>query len=221
VQLKLLGVDISTKAIGLARYNLKRIGTGNEYRDTGRIEFVRADVLAYPDRDQISDPPSLEVALQRQEQPLQWDILISNPPYISPSAYWKTTTRSVRGFEPKLALVPPAANDDIPNSVSAGDEFYPRLLAHANNLGAKIVLLEVADLEQALRVARMARKMNVFGGIEIWRDQPDQTSDLDEPSKVARDEFPIIGAGHGRSVLCWRDVGAVWLGKRNKSFSSP
>ena len=25
--------------------------------------------------------------------------------------------------------------------------------------------------------------------------------------------FRIVGTGNGRSVLCWRDIGATWLGK--------
>jgi hypothetical protein len=149
-----------------------------------------------------------------------WDVLISNPPYISPCGYWRTTTRSVRHFEPKLALVPPG--EGISSDTEHGDEFYPRLIQHAKHTQARIVLFEVADLEQALRVARMARDAvecrlehrYSFHGIEIWRDQPDQPNHADSPGDPSHEsEFPIIGTGNVRSVLCWRDEGCEWLGK--------
>ncbi|KAK4987911.1 hypothetical protein LTR66_007466 [Elasticomyces elasticus] len=96
---------------------------------------------------------------------------MSNPPYISPLEFDNTTSRSVRNFEPKIALVPPS--DAALSGIDQGDVFYPRLLAIAEEVGAKLVLLEVADLTQARRVATMAYKQRVWDGIEIWRDDPD------------------------------------------------
>lgn len=58
-----------------------------------------------------------------------WDLIVSNPPYISPESFSKDTTRSVRNFEPKLALVP---DDDLlststsdPASASASTSLEP------------------------------------------------------------------------------------------------
>lgn len=215
IQLRLLGVDIATRAIRLAKSNLKRVSHDNRHVNRRSIEFMRADVLIDPFGDQTLRPPSLKAALNWHCKPPFWDILISNPPYISLSTYWKTTTRSVRGFEPKLALVPPSQDQIL--DVEQGDAFYPRLLAIARDVEAKVVLLEVADLDQALRVARMARAIGVFQGIEIWRDQPDQANDLEESVTDVLHDFPIIGAGNGRSVLCWRNAGAAWLGKSRQS----
>ncbi|KAF2015333.1 S-adenosyl-L-methionine-dependent methyltransferase [Aaosphaeria arxii CBS 175.79] len=212
IQVYCLGVDISTKALDLAKSNLRKLQKTEPAIVPNLMKFMRADILKEPDNDVPSVLPSLKAALELNRKPKQWDILISNPPYISPSAYWKTTTRSVRGFEPKLALVPKAELGGT--DTEQGDAFYPRLLATAVEIDAKVVLFEVADLDQAVRVAHLARKTNAFDGIEIWRDQPDQ-DDLEQvPENISKDRscFPIIGAGNGRSVLLYRGVGASWLG---------
>src|SRR5690606_11160420 len=132
VQLRILGCDISKKAIRLARDNLARVRRSKGYVDKGRVEFMRADVFVDAFGDQTQVPPCLIGARNWYRKPPFWDILVSNPPYVSPSAFWNTTTRSVRGFEPKLALVPPAAGAGT--AVEQGDEFYPRLLAFARHL---------------------------------------------------------------------------------------
>ncbi|KAF2786874.1 hypothetical protein K505DRAFT_258947 [Melanomma pulvis-pyrius CBS 109.77] len=218
VELRFLGVDISSKAIALANRNLQRLRRSKKYVHKGVTEFMLADVLVNPFADRArrpDEPLPLKSALNFNKKRVFWDILVSNPPYISPSAFRTTTARSVRGFEPRLALVPPgeAGRSDT----EQGDAFYPMLLVAAIDAEVKIVLLEVADLDQAYRVARMAQGMQVYDGIEIWRDQPDQAHDgSSQPSS----EFPIIGQGNGRSVLCWRGPGALWLGKNNGEASN-
>lgn len=96
-----------------------------------------------------------------------------------------------------------------------GDAFYPRLIAITRQVEAKIALFEVADLEQALRVARMARDAQFFDGVEVWRDQPDLTP-LTNGTEF-QEGFQLLGKGNGRSVLCWTKLGAKWLGKRTSS----
>lgn len=208
VVLRILGADISDKALRLANHNLGRTRRTREYVDKGSIQFLKADVLTDPFQDhmQLIHPP-FKTAINLEHQPSFWDVLISNPPYISPAAYWKTTARSVRGHEPKLALVPPSKANY--NDTAQGDQFYPRLLDIARDVEAKVVLFEVGDMEQATRVAEQARKRKIFDGIEIWRDQPDGTPD--EESEI--DGISVIGSGNARSVLCWRSAGASWLGK--------
>jgi HemK-like putative methylase len=208
VTLQALGVDVSDEALRLARDNISRVDSSELLRQDGEVKVLRADVLLDPFADQVSGPLPVKAALNLHLHPVFWDILISNPPYISPSGYWKTTTRSVRGYEPTLALVPPhtAGQDDI----QQGDIFYPRLLDIARDVEAKIVLLEVADLDQALRVAQDAHKLDIFDGIEIWREDP--SSPADEASGEGHG-FEIIGQGNARSVLCWRGAGSSWLGK--------
>ncbi|OSS47898.1 hypothetical protein B5807_06626 [Epicoccum nigrum] len=207
ITLRILGIDISEKSMKLARYNLQKNEDDPEVRQ-GLTNFARADVLADPfaELEPLAPLPVKNVLNHNKWKPF-WDILISNPPYISPSAYWKTTTRSVRAFEPKLALVPP--NTSNIDDTQQGDLFYPRLLEFAKELETKIVLLEIANLPQALRVAQLAKETNLFDGIEIWRDDPKST-----PSEsTTEDGFNVLGTGNARSVVCWRGQGGHWLGK--------
>jgi len=130
----------------------------------------------------------------------RWDIIISNPPYISSAAFERDTARSVRKYEPKQALVPPSIADS--NDESAGDTFYPRLLAIAQRVDAKMILLEVADLDQAKRVADIAGQSGFWDGIEIWRDEPAGQPLQEEDIENKR--YTVLGRGNGRSVFCWR-----------------
>lgn len=145
-----------------------------------------------------------------------WDILISNPPYISPNAFNHTTTRSVRAFEPKTALVPPAGSGI--SDVEQGDAFYPRLLKIANEVEVQLCLFEVADLDQAIRVAHMVRDSGSWDGVEIWRDCPELADESDED--CLHDGFEVIGQGNGRSVVCWRGRGSEWIGRANNEVRS-
>lgn len=207
VDLRVLGIDISDKSMSLARQNLRNNEIGS-YAKTGMTNFAKADVLADPFADLTAGAPlPVRNVLNYNKWASFWDIVISNPPYISPSAYWNTTMRSVRKFEPKLALVPPPRTEF--DDTQQGDLFYPRLLKLTEGVEAKVVLLEVADLEQALRVARLAQKLDVFDGIEIWRDDPDTSSN----QPTSEDGFQVYGKGNGRSVVCWRGTGGAWLGK--------
>jgi hypothetical protein len=208
VRLRVLGVDVSDKALSLARHNTRRIDKRSPNTGEKRMKFIRADVLVDPYADQYGGTLPFKTVLNMEREPPFWDILIANPPYISPTDYWKTTTRSVRGYEPTLALVPPQQRAGQSNT-QQGDSFYPRLLEIARDAEAKIVLLEVADLQQALRVARHAHDLDIFEGIEIWRESPETTTS----NPTEEDGFSIIGEGNGRSVLCWRGAGTSWLGK--------
>jgi hypothetical protein len=204
---------LSKDALDLAKDNLGRLRKLGTIHDSTIADFIQADVLIDLWDEQRLDAPCVKAALNFSCHPSFWDVLISNPPYISPSAYWRTTTRSVRGFEPKLALVPPASEGAT--DTEQGDAFYPRLLTIASDIEAKVVLFEVADMEQALRVADLARRRNTFTGIEIWRDQPDLSIEGALPDTEYQGGFPVIGKGNGRSVLCWRGPGAAWLGKQD------
>ncbi|KAH7411715.1 S-adenosyl-L-methionine-dependent methyltransferase [Phaeosphaeria sp. MPI-PUGE-AT-0046c] len=207
IRLSTLGVDVSGKALNLAALNRQRLSNATHNQSAAQLELVKADILLDPFADRDYGTPPLKNVLNYRKLPNFWDILISNPPYISPLSYWKTTTRSVRTFEPKLALVPPqrTGQDDI----KQGDLFYPRLLEIARDVEAKIVLLEVADLAQATRVAQHAQELDIFDGVEIWRDDPAASVD----ASIGDSGIKIIGKGNARSVFCWRQNGSSWLGK--------
>ena len=133
-----------------------------------------------------------------------WDVLVANPPYISPNAFRATTTRSVSKWEPKSALVPP---EYMPSQsdVEVGDAFYPRLLEIANEVGAKVFLVEVADLDQAKRVAGLALKQRKWASCEIWRDCPGQEAEATSHVPIRGHNVPILGTGNGRAVFAYND----------------
>lgn len=214
IELDCLGVDISTKAISLARANCQRCMQAGapEKPQLNAMRFIQADILCETGSSNI---PSLKASLQEyeggQSHAQDWDILISNPPYISPQEFCRTTTRSVRNYEPKLALVPNAAPGLDDND--AADLFYPRLLQIADKVKAKIVLFEVADLAQARRVAAMALRDFGWVNVEIWRDQPTFPGGIErclEPDLVVKG-VKVRGVGNGRSVFAWREGAERWL----------
>lgn len=146
-----------------------------------------------------------------------WDVVLSNPPYISPQGYWRDTSRGVRNWEPKLALVPPAMPGvDGLGPGGAGDVFYPRVLEIAEGVGAKVVVVEVADMGQAGRVAGMVGRKGGWDGCEVWRDWVCGGRGEEDASEVADGDgrrVRVIGSGNGRVVVCWRGGGGSWIGR--------
>jgi methylase of polypeptide subunit release factors len=173
-----MGVDLSPVALSLARKNLEHNISLDVLRPRAReeISFHRGDVLARNTNTSDSTIPSVEDLLF-QTAPSELDpadgcetlpaidLLISNPPYISPSDFRNgTTARSVRLFEPRLALVPPinpspSLNASANANASAGDIFYHRLLELSLAVRARLTVLECGDKKQAERVVELFRGM--------------------------------------------------------------
>jgi methylase of polypeptide subunit release factors len=179
-----MGVDLSPIALNLAQRNLEHnIGLDVlDRRAREEIQFHRGDVLR---RNGIANPstgtstngdaiPTVEELLSQHTtqserdskssdgSPLpKIDLLISNPPYISHSDFHNgTTSRSVRLFEPRLALVPrPDTNIDTNAISQEGDKpediFYRRILELAQDVQASLTILECGDKMQAERVVEM------------------------------------------------------------------
>lgn len=193
--IQLYGIDLSSKAITLARQNLRHNIQQGNLRTSARdqIRFLQDDIF---------QPPT------NSWRTSTWDVLISNPPYISPKAFATTTSRSVRNFEPKTALVPHPSHPAPPTRTTdneTGDLFYPRLLEIAHQVHSRILLMEVADMAQARRVAHMVLESGRWSGCEIWRDYPAQGADgMHEVVEVAGKEIRVRGEGHGRAVFAWR-----------------
>jgi methylase of polypeptide subunit release factors len=250
--LEVVSVDISTTAIALANKNLQRMISDGTLSPEPNLRFLQADILTTKDGEGGNDVMALDTALQHYTSTStstatsapntgrgNWDILISNPPYISPSAFAHTTTRSVKRYEPRLALVPPYTSsspsaspslnsstapsfDSAQADTNQGDLFYPRLLSIAAALSTKVLLFEVADLEQAKRVADMARKQGIWEGIEIWRDDPcggsydgsgqgDGEGDAEMVEDILGMGIKVLGAGNGRTVVAYRGEGKDWM----------
>jgi len=226
----MVGVDVSPLALALSKKNLRRLVADGTLQQRPNLQFLQADILVHKDKDGAEGAgiPSLDSALQQYDLKSAtpriggWDILISNPPYISPAAFAHTTTRSVKRYEPLLALVPPSSpfppnQAEQRDPVDQGDLFYPHLLSIANSLSVKVALFEVADLQQAKRVAAMAEKQNIWDGIEIWRDDPSSHDYQENSEEVVMDgKFKVVGAGNGRSVVVYRGVGRDWMGVKDR-----
>lgn len=179
------------------------------------MQFIQADILA--DFDSHSSIMNKLRHLGPERLVPNYDILISNPPYISTSAFRTTTAASVRKFEPKLALVPPTSPYDSDDrcTVEDGDLFYPKLFQIAESSGTKVVLFEVADMEQACRVAAMAG--DSWDGVEVWRDDPGAVTGKEaEHVNVGKQgltrDVRVRGRGNGRSVVAFRGEGGRWIG---------
>ncbi|KAI1623144.1 hypothetical protein EDD37DRAFT_459556 [Exophiala viscosa] len=162
-ELEVLGVDYSSRCVAVANYNLQRnLEMKLLHPDAKRdISFREGDVLKLAKMAEEGDEVSnglLEFLNDRLNAPGErstWDVIIANPPYISPRDYAPggRTESSVRKYEPKLALVP----DDAP-SVHPGDLFYWPLFRVSRAIGAKLLVMEVGDSDQAYRVHNMVGK---------------------------------------------------------------
>lgn len=184
-QLHVLGVDISPDAMSLARqnldHNLQRRLLAR--RASTEISFHRADVLGQggdlvPSVEEILPQyfPGL-ISPEKGTVDSGCDVLVSNPPYISASDFRNgTTARSVRLFEPRLALVPDSSLDLGGERGRTEDVFYCHILSLSRRVRAKITVLECGDIKQARRVVDMHNNMSPDGSaVEIW---PSTESDL-------------------------------------------
>lgn len=201
--LQIQGWDISPNAVSLARENLKRnVAAGTLRVSKGAsTEFQLVDIF-----DDIEVQKS---RLETHGRNSTCDIIISNPPYISQEAFNKETTRSVRNWEPRLALVPQRASVDFRFALE--DVFYHRLLVLYESFESRILAMEVGDDEQALRVARMAFKLGVVGDqdeVQIWRDALGCSSVAGEAESliVQGRNVRLIGAGKLRAVVLFRAI---------------
>lgn len=224
--LQIAGLDISQHAVKLAEDNKAHNIHFRKLLQVvdGEVTFHIADVLhllhsessAWQHYGSFLSPTceylSTLVGCPTWRQDGSWDVVISNPPYISESDFvlGGTTTRSVRTFEPKLALVPPEDADKTTN----GDIFYQHILSVALELNARVIVMEVGDSRQASRVGTLAQKFMQKDGkehcIEVWRD--------DGSAKLWSDNEPGGGGPSrvepsdavDRAVVIWRRDWSAW-----------
>ena len=113
---KIVATDISTDALALATENAARHSVGE------RIEFLQGDgFAALQNVGQASSlSPSKKIAETGGRPVLQFDLIISNPPYI-PSAEIATLQPEVRDFDPRSAL----------DGGTDGLDFFRRIALHA------------------------------------------------------------------------------------------
>lgn len=173
------------------------------------VDFIREDVFSDP---LLAALESNGGAGGTRRQQAGWDVLVCNPPYVSDWAFARQSARSVRNYEPKIAQVPAERHRGGTSGAHwPEDVFYARLLDIAVRLRPRVMLFEVGDLSQALRVAEMALGHEGLAGcgpkvsVEVWRDWPDAAPEEDEETSAevfgASREVHIKGSGHGRSVF--------------------
>ena len=129
-------VDISEAALKIAVWNAQKLEVAD------RIEFMQSDLLS------------------AVEQPERFDIICSNPPYVSEAEY-ELLSPTVKDFEPRGALV----------SGPDGTEVIARLLEQAPdrmNIGGRLIIElspMIADACQELALANSA-----FGDLRFIKD---------------------------------------------------
>ncbi|ETN40621.1 uncharacterized protein HMPREF1541_04898 [Cyphellophora europaea CBS 101466] len=221
MDLQIMGLDLSMDAIRLARRNL-------DYNiEKGLLQSTAKDEVIFRDIDAtklglVKGVCKQELANLAEPAPWnhqkRWDIVISNPPYVAPADYnlGGRTERSVRNYEPQMALVPPQAPDC---RLHPGDTFYPHILRIARQVSAYLIVMEVGDSAQAKRVRDLVQQAQLKKGgtlrIETWYDDGtivvnDHRQDRfkgDAPDVKAQPE----SSSSARAVLIWRDK---WAARR-------
>lgn len=177
-EFEVCGVDISPTALHLARENLgHNIALGNLTGEAaGHVRFLRADVLvhslsqvggeSHPNAGAAAAAAPYIIDAIKEVLDVEkpgFDILTANPPYISPAQFLSgVTTRSVRRYEPRIALVPGSfigipEGGDTAGELRRGDEFYHHILPLSRDLNAGLTVLEVGDTAQGGRVVELAK----------------------------------------------------------------
>ena len=150
-----VGIDISDLALRLAMENASR--SAEVLKVESRVKFLEGDVLEQDEEELLY---AIQACFDEMEPKLSpVDVVVSNPPYISEWGYARQTDRSVRNWEPRLAL----------EAGQMGDIFYPRIGTIAWKLGAKALVAEVSGWEQAERVRKYWGEIGWVGSA-IWRD---------------------------------------------------
>jgi release factor glutamine methyltransferase len=128
--------DISAAALEVARWNAEKHGVAD------RIRFLETDLLG-------------EVT-----EPNRFDLICSNPPYISESEFAQLDV-SVRNHEPKTALVAGEDGTEVIKRLMA--ESYPRL-----NLGGRLIIELSPMIADACE--ELAEQISELGDLRFIKD---------------------------------------------------
>ncbi|KAI3335145.1 S-adenosyl-L-methionine-dependent methyltransferase [Ustulina deusta] len=218
--LRVFGFDVEPRAVRLATRNLAHNFRGSRLdpclnhhggftagAGQGAVTFRRGDIFTDEWVAYLDEAKPLQYADgDKGDQAGRVDVLVSNPPYISQRGFEADTGRSVRNYEPKIALVPARAPSSFPTAppfaaprlartttCAPEDIFYERLLDLADTLRPRIAVFEVGDMKQAIRVVEMA----------VARSRPQHRHDPDKTQKGGGDE------PRGQTVARW-DVLEIW-----------
>lgn len=142
---RLVGTDISPDALAVARRNAHRVGTN-------RVSLLVGSLFA----------PLHPAA--------KFDVIVSNPPYLTPREF-DQTDRSVRGFEPAVALVSPPDGMSHLEAICRGARSH---LSPGGLLALEIDARRAAPSVEAAKAAGLAEvrvRPDVFGRDRILTAQ--------------------------------------------------
>ncbi len=229
--LQIAGLDISRGAIKLAKdnkaHNIRRQSLAKDadcevtFHNADVFDLLRHESSPAGNDGRLSNLTheylSTLVHCPPWRQDGSWDVVISNPPYISESDFdlGGTTTKSVRKYEPKLALVPPKDPNKV---VDDGDIFYQHILLLALGQDARLIVMEVGGPQQALRISTLAQKLMREDGkehcIELWRDDGNvklvcTDEAVGESQSDTQPDDVVV-----RAVVIWRQDWSAWRRSR-------
>ncbi|KAJ1665401.1 hypothetical protein IW140_003369 [Coemansia sp. RSA 1813] len=105
-----LGVDISTEAVSLA---LENLALNQALLNGNSVRFRQLDLMG---PDAAAELVSEADGLKERSGGHGWDMIVSNPPYVTPAEY-DGLDPDVREWEDRRALVPPALQEpSLPNA---------------------------------------------------------------------------------------------------------
>ncbi|MGF1650801.1 MAG: peptide chain release factor N(5)-glutamine methyltransferase [Hyphomicrobiaceae bacterium] len=143
-QIEVVGLDLSTAALDVARENARRIGVAD------RTTWIAADIRAW------------EPGGQRNGQPgCPFDLVVSNPPYIARDEI-RMLEPEVRDFDPSVAL----------DGGTDGLDFYRALAGLRAQHAIPWLICEVGfgQAEAVADLARSAKGGAALGGLYGYRD---------------------------------------------------
>jgi release factor glutamine methyltransferase len=167
---RVFALDISQESLEVAELNARENGVSN-------IEFMLADVTKLPVLEHL------------RKIPLEFDVVVANPPYVSENE-WMLCDVSVKNFEPKLALT--AAEDGLQVARLLYENVIKSSLLSDHSLFCmEVGLVHCAQLNNEFR---SNEQLLSFGfSHPVWRlprDVPFALQDL-----TARDRFWTILQG--------------------------
>ncbi|KAF3180686.1 hypothetical protein TWF788_006710 [Orbilia oligospora] len=184
---RVLGIDVSEPALKLATRSLEyNIGKGLLPTDARRdVGFCKGNVLdpepsiygeggdqglSYLGKSGVHDDIKSFFGSEDQgDYGGTLDILIANPPYVSANGYWEDTERSVRLYEPEIALVPPEKRpENVSDNFLREDFFYPAIEEFAAYFKSKAIVFETGGDKQSGRVKAMLESRGWETG--TWKD---------------------------------------------------
>ncbi|KAJ2859315.1 hypothetical protein GGI22_003024 [Coemansia erecta] len=170
-----LGVDISADAVSLA---LENLALNQALLNGNNVRFKQLDLMApHAAAALVSEASELE----RRSGGRGWDMIVANPPYVTPAEY-DGLEPDVRDWEDRRALVPPALQDRHENTKEAH---------------GRLVQDDPSGLSFVLQLARLSSEI----GLASRAGTPHAAADASVDSRLPR-LVVEIGGTHQVEAVC-------------------